>query len=135
MMEGDVTGMVAQLGAAGLMGWMWLSERRAAGLREKQLAEAHERLMQERNNLEVLLRAVESSTRTLTALEVGQRQVVELLGRVARVVDAALPRARGGAGGRRRAGARAAGEAVEESRDAVGAGSRGAAGTGAARMD
>lgn len=121
MMESDVTGMVAQLGAAGLMGWMWLSERRAAGLREQQLAQAHERLMQERNNLEVLLRAVESSTRTLTALEVGQRQVVELLGRVARVVDAALPRARGGGGGgggggaRRRAGPRAAGQESEAS--------------------
>jgi hypothetical protein len=82
MIEGDAAAMLAQFGAAGLMGWMWLSERRAAATREKQLADAHERLLQERSALDVVLRALEGSTRVLTALEVGQRQIIELLGRM-----------------------------------------------------
>jgi biopolymer transport protein ExbB/TolQ len=85
MVEGELAAAVAQFGAAGIVGWMWLSERRAAAVREKQLAEAHERLINERQNLDVVLRALENSTRTLTALEVGQRQVVELLTRLTSV--------------------------------------------------
>lgn len=83
MNEGELASGVMQFGAAGLMGWMWLTERRAAAVREKNLADAHERLMSERSGLEVVLRAIENSTRALTALEVGQRQVVHLLTRLA----------------------------------------------------
>ncbi|MFN0011805.1 MAG: hypothetical protein ACKVS8_09205 [Phycisphaerales bacterium] len=75
--------VAAQLGAAGLIGWMWLTERRAGAVRETQLAEAHDRLVAERTSLEVILRTIENSTRVLSALEVGQRQLLELLGRMA----------------------------------------------------
>ena len=81
-METDIAGVAAQLGAAGIMGMMWLAERRAGAVREKQLAEAHDRLMSERTSLDVLLRAIESSTRVLSALEVGQRQLLDVLGRM-----------------------------------------------------
>lgn len=60
---------LAQLGAAGLIGWMWLAERRAAATRERQLGDAHERLMQERPQLSALLEVVRDNTRALSALE------------------------------------------------------------------
>lgn len=78
-METDIIGAVAQLGAAGLIGWMWLTERRAAAEREQQLREAHAAILDERPRLEVLLRALDANTRAITALEVGQRQLVEVV--------------------------------------------------------
>ncbi len=81
MLDTELTTLVMQCGAAGLIGWMWLSERRAAAERERQLTDAHERIVDERTALDVVLRSVEGSTRALTAIEVGQRQLLELLTR------------------------------------------------------
>jgi hypothetical protein len=72
-MNPDLAASLAQFGTAGLIGWMWLTERRAAAQRERQLSEAHDRLMQERKTFELLLAAIHDNTRVLTALEVGQR--------------------------------------------------------------
>ncbi len=80
-METELANVAAQLGAAGIMGVMWLAERRAGAVREKHLAEAHDRLMAERTSLDVLLRAVESTTRVLGAIEAGQRQLLDVLTR------------------------------------------------------
>lgn len=79
MVEAEFAAMVAQFGAAGLVGWMWLAERRSAGARERQLTAAHERIMEQHTRLEVLVSAVEANTRALATLEVGQRRVIELL--------------------------------------------------------
>jgi hypothetical protein len=79
MPDPDVIGILAQFGAAGLMAWMWLSERRAAAVREQQVSEAHTRIMDQKGELDVLVRALESNTRAMTALEVGQRHMIELL--------------------------------------------------------
>ncbi len=76
-MPTDLIPALAQLGAAGLIGWMWLTERRAAAEREQQLREAHAAILDERPRLEVLLRALDANTRAITALEVGQRQLAE----------------------------------------------------------
>jgi len=70
---------LAQFGAAGIIGWMWLTERRGATEREQQLREAHATIQDERPRLEVLLAALDANTRAITALEVGQRQLVELV--------------------------------------------------------
>jgi hypothetical protein len=70
---------IAQFGVAGLMGWMWLSERRAAGTREAQLTQAHERLVQERAQADALLTVIRDNTRALALLEAGQRTLVALL--------------------------------------------------------
>lgn len=84
MPEVDLAAAVAQLGAAGLIGWMWLSERRAAAAREAQLRELHERLMQERPQVAVLLSVVRENTRALAAIENGQRGVAAALERLLR---------------------------------------------------
>src|SRR3954470_20229003 len=79
----NIASALAQFGAAGLIGWMWLTERRAASTRERHVAELHERLMQERPHTGLLLEVVRDNTRALTALELGQRTLTGLLERLA----------------------------------------------------
>lgn len=78
-MEQEVIAAIAQFGAAGLIGWMWLSERRAAAERERQLSELHARVMDDRTSLSVLVGALSDNTRALAALEAGQRELVRVL--------------------------------------------------------
>lgn len=82
MLTPELTSAIAQLGAAGLIGLMWLTERRAAAAREKQLSDAHERIMHERTHLAALLSVVTDNTRALTALEAGQRAVAGAIERI-----------------------------------------------------
>ncbi len=70
---------MAQLGAAGLIGLMWLSERRAATERERQLAEQHERIKRDRTELSVLVSVIEANTRALASLESGQGRLIAAL--------------------------------------------------------
>lgn len=79
MVEMDIAAALAQLGAAGIIGWMWLSERRAAAARERQLGDLHERLMQERPQLAALLEVIRDNTRALSAVEHGQRSIATAL--------------------------------------------------------
>ncbi len=83
-MEAEIASAAAQLGAAGLIGWMWLSERRSAVEREKQLGEAHDAVMRERTKLEALLSALEHNTRAMTAVEIGQRRLAQIVARLGR---------------------------------------------------
>lgn len=78
-MEEHVIAAVAQFGAAGLIGWMWLTERRTAAERERQLADLHARVMEDRTSLTVLVGALSDNTKALTALEAGQRELVRVL--------------------------------------------------------
>jgi len=78
-MEQQVIAAVAQFGAAGLIGWMWLTERRSAAERERQLSDLHARVMEDRTSLNVLVGALSDNTRALAALESGQRELVRVL--------------------------------------------------------
>ncbi len=60
---------LTQFGVAGLVAAMWLVERRAASTREKQLTEAHDRLVESRAQIDALLTVVKDNTRAITALE------------------------------------------------------------------
>lgn len=60
-------------GAAGLIAWLWLTERRSAADRERQLTEAHERLVRQRSEIALLVGVVRDNTRALTALEAALR--------------------------------------------------------------
>lgn len=81
MVEVETVASLTQFGVAGLIGWMWIVERRAAVSREREIEETHARLMQDRTELEVLVQALRENTRALTALEVGQRGLTGLLSR------------------------------------------------------
>jgi len=79
--DGELAAL-AQCGVAGLVCWMWLSERRAASTRERQVSELHGRLMHERREVDVLIAALNDNTRALAALEACQRGLVAALGRM-----------------------------------------------------
>lgn len=84
MPEGEIVGVVAQFGMAGLIAWMWLTERRSSVAREAQIEEAHRRLAHDREALGVLLGVVEANTRAMVSLELGQRELAGLLREVPR---------------------------------------------------
>lgn len=75
-MDADLLSTFAQFGAAGVIGWLWLSERRGAQERERVLQEAHRMLSEERVMLRTVVRALEQTSRALGALESGQRALV-----------------------------------------------------------
>jgi nitrate reductase gamma subunit len=76
MVDADVIPMLTQFGVAGLIGWMWLAERRSAGQRERELSQAHDRVMAQRLELESLVQVVRDNTRAMSALEAAQRELV-----------------------------------------------------------
>ena len=82
MIESELAGVIAQMGAAGLIGLMWLSERRAAHERERQLSEVHDRIKADKVELGVLLSALEGNTRALVSLEAGQARLSSVIERV-----------------------------------------------------
>ncbi len=65
---GTGIGDLAGLGSAGMMGAMWLWERRASRQREQQLDEAHQRILADRVQLEQVITAVRQNTQALTRL-------------------------------------------------------------------
>lgn len=70
---------LASLGAAGLMGVLWVWERRLSRTRERQLSEAHGRLVDERGMMQVVTTLVRRNTAALTSLQTTQHQLVHLL--------------------------------------------------------
>ena len=76
MLDETTLAPLVQFGVAGLMAWMWTTERRAAQDRERQLTQSHERLMEQRVQLDALLKAVTDGTRAVTSLEASQRAIV-----------------------------------------------------------
>lgn len=81
-MDTEIVGAMTQFGVAGLVCWMWLVERRASGERERQISEAHRALMQQRDERAALIEVVRDNTRAMTALEVGQRELVGVIERL-----------------------------------------------------
>ncbi len=59
---------LTQLGSAGIMGAMWLWERRASTTRERQLDEAHQRIVSDTQVVQQLVELVRQNTQALTRL-------------------------------------------------------------------
>ena len=74
--------LVGQFGSAGLIAMIWMVERRQAATRDRQLSEAHERVLQQRMELGQLLGVVSENTKAVTGLEHSQRGIAGLLERV-----------------------------------------------------
>jgi len=77
---GDLT----SFGAAGLMGAMWLWERRTNQRREMQLDEAHARIVGDRVQLEELIDVVKQNAEAFSRLSATQEQLL-------RQIDSAKP--------------------------------------------
>ncbi|MGV6814160.1 MAG: hypothetical protein ACWA5W_04010 [Phycisphaerales bacterium] len=74
-MEAEVMGALTQFGVAGLVCWMWLSERRASAERERQITEAHTKLIRQDESQRVLIEVVRENTKAMSAIEAGQRGI------------------------------------------------------------
>lgn len=81
-MPDPVITTLAQFGAAGLIGLLWLYERRHGALRDRQLEEAHRRLLTRERELDSLLKVLQDNTRAINTLELSQRRLIRLLGRL-----------------------------------------------------
>jgi hypothetical protein len=64
-------------GMAGLMGAMWLWERRTSRQREEQIDEAHARIMADRVALDQLMSLVRQNIEAMSRLSSTQEQLVE----------------------------------------------------------
>jgi hypothetical protein len=71
---------MTSLGAAGLMGAMWLWERSTSQKRESQIDEAHARIMADRVQLDQLMSVVKQNTEVMSKLCVMQEQMVGRMG-------------------------------------------------------
>lgn len=78
-MEAETLTLAAQSGVAGLIALMWMLERRGSATREQRLGQAHERIMEQRVQLEQLLRVVAENTRAIASLESAQRALGMML--------------------------------------------------------
>jgi hypothetical protein len=72
---------IASLGAAGLMGAMWLWERRTSQKREQQLDEAHARILGDGVQLEQLMTVVRQNAEAISRLCTTQDQLLRQLDR------------------------------------------------------
>ena len=70
---------LASFGMAGLMGAMWLWERRTSRQREEQLDEAHARIIADRIGLEQLIDVVRKNTEALGRFTATQEQFLRQL--------------------------------------------------------
>jgi hypothetical protein len=70
---------LTSLGAAGLMGAMWLWERRTSQKRENQLDEAHMRILGDRVQLEQLMNVVKQNAEAIARLCTTQDQLLRQL--------------------------------------------------------
>ena len=72
---------VASLGAAGLMGAMWLWERRTSQKREQQLDEAHARILGDGVQIDQLISVVRQNAEAFARLCTTQDQLLRQLDR------------------------------------------------------
>lgn len=80
-MDGSLTALT-QFGAAGLIGLLWVVERRLASHRDRQLDEAHRKIATSERDLEALLCVVKENTKAINTLEQSQIRLISLLERI-----------------------------------------------------
>ena len=75
----DALSQLTSLGAAGIMGAMWLWERRQSQQRDQQLDESHARILGDRVQLDQLIEVVKTNAQAMTRLGTVQDQLIRTL--------------------------------------------------------
>ncbi|MAE62306.1 MAG: hypothetical protein CMJ49_13235 [Planctomycetaceae bacterium] len=70
---------MVQFGVAGLMGVLWVWERAHSRQRERQLTEAHHRIVNQNEALTTLIKLARQNTRAVVGFERTQRRVCDIL--------------------------------------------------------
>ncbi len=81
MADTEIMQAFMQFGVAGLMGMLWTWERMNSRQRERQLDEAHDRLITQHEQLRNLAELIDRNTRTLERFEQTQTALRTLLER------------------------------------------------------
>lgn len=68
-----------EFGVAGLMGFLWVWERAYSRRRERQLNDAHERIVERDEKLSVLIGLVRRNTAALVQFQQTQRHLIDVL--------------------------------------------------------
>ena len=79
MLEPESLVQFTSLGSAGLIAAIWFIERRHSEVRDKQLTESHQRILEQRTQVDALMEVVRENTRAITALEASQRALADKL--------------------------------------------------------
>lgn len=75
----DGLSQLTSLGAAGIMGAMWLWERRTNSQRDQQLDESHARILGDKVQLDQLIEVVKNNAEAMTRLGMVQDQLIRTL--------------------------------------------------------
>jgi hypothetical protein len=75
----DALSQLTSLGAAGIMGAMWLWERRQSQQRDQQLDESQARILGDRVQLDQLIEVVKTNAEAMTRLGTVQDQLIRTL--------------------------------------------------------
>ncbi len=78
MPDALITSMT-QFGAAGLIGLLWVMERRHATTRDRQIDESHRLIIGQDRELDALLQVVKENTRAIIRLEQSQLRLIAAL--------------------------------------------------------
>jgi uncharacterized protein YigA (DUF484 family) len=78
---------LTSFGAAGLMGALWVWERRLSRLRERQLTESHDRILRDEQRLNKFTQVVEQNTAAIAHFTETQRQIVEAVKELGRELN------------------------------------------------
>lgn len=70
---------MTQFGVAGLMGALWLWERLYSRRRENELTQAHQKLIAQQQELQVLVAMVGRNTAAIERFEQTQKRIADLL--------------------------------------------------------
>jgi hypothetical protein len=70
---------LTSFGAAGLMGAMWLWERKLSRVREEQIDQSHERIMRDEERLDKLTQVIEQNTAAISRFHEMQREAYDTL--------------------------------------------------------
>ena len=82
-MQPALTPIVSQYGVAGLMGLLWLFERRHSSQRERELTESHTRLMKQNTELSELVGVIKENSVAMTSLEKSQARLSQVCEEIA----------------------------------------------------
>ena len=77
-MNAELITILAQFGPAGLIGLLWIAERRYAATRDRQLSESHAKLAVQDREVHLLVDVIKENTRAIATLEQTQRQLIDM---------------------------------------------------------
>ncbi len=81
-MTTDLLQLMTEFGAAGLIGLLWVLERSAARRRDRELTEAHQRVIHDREGLDVLVHLVRQNTQAIAQFAASMRELSRTLERL-----------------------------------------------------